>query len=238
MRLETVSWLAQLRLADSAILALMETCPNAGVQWAAGSLAAHSMAYRLSTALIPNAQANMARIPDELNDEQVILPADIASTGFPASVRGRVRIGDSVAVFAEGPIGLCATAGAELRGAGQIFAVESNPVRLEQAIKMGAHHAININQQDSIEEILRLTARRGVDVAIEALGRQETFESALRVLRPGGTLSSLGCLLRQAGNSSGTIRRRPGRPQNRNRPLSRWQRAYAATDGARPPPSC
>jgi threonine dehydrogenase-like Zn-dependent dehydrogenase len=65
-------------------------------------------------------------------------------------------------------------------------------MRLEQAMKMGAHHAINITQQDPVEEILRLTARRGVDVAIEALGRQETFESALRVLRPGGTLSSLG----------------------------------------------
>ena len=143
-------------------------------------------------ALIPHAQANMARIPDDLDDEQVILLADIASTGFSASESGDVKMGDSVAVFAEGPIGLCATAGAKLRGAGQIFAVDSNPVRLEQAIKMGAHHAINISQQDPIEEILRLTGRRGVDVAIEALGRQETFESALRVLRPGGTLSSLG----------------------------------------------
>jgi threonine dehydrogenase-like Zn-dependent dehydrogenase len=142
--------------------------------------------------LIPYAQANMAKIPDELNDEQVILLADIASTGFSASESGQVKIGDSVAIFAEGPIGLCATAGAKLRGAGQIFAVDSNSVRLEQAIRMGAHHAINISKQDPVEEILRLTEGRGVDVAIEALGRQETFENALRVLRPGGTLSSLG----------------------------------------------
>jgi Threonine dehydrogenase and related Zn-dependent dehydrogenases len=143
-------------------------------------------------AVIPHAQANMARIPEELNDEQVILLADIASTGFSASESAQVKIGDSVAIFAEGPIGLCATAGARLRGAGQIFAVDSNPVRLEQAMKMGAHHAIDISQKDPVEEILRLTAQRGVDVAIEALGRQETFENALRVLRPGGTLSSLG----------------------------------------------
>jgi alcohol dehydrogenase len=143
-------------------------------------------------ALIPYAQANMARIPDELTDEQVILLADIASTGLSASESAQVKIGDSVAVFAEGPIGLCATAGAKLRGAGQIFAIDSNPVRLEKALNMGAHHAINVSQQDPIEEILRLTGRRGVDVAIEALGQQETFENALRVLRPGGTLSSLG----------------------------------------------
>ncbi|TCK71596.1 threonine dehydrogenase-like Zn-dependent dehydrogenase [Acidipila rosea] len=143
-------------------------------------------------ALIPNAQANMALIPEELNDEKVILLADIASTGFSASESAQVKIGDSVAIFAEGPIGLCATAGAKLRGAGQIFAVDSNPVRLEQAMKMGADHAINIGQQDPVAEILKLTGGRGVDVAIEALGRAETFENALRVLRPGGTLSSLG----------------------------------------------
>lgn len=143
-------------------------------------------------ALIPFAQANMAKIPDELTDEQVILLADIASTGFSASESAQVKIGDSVAIFAEGPIGLCATAGAKLRGAGQIFAVDSNSVRLEQSLRMGAHHAIDISQKDPVEEILRLTERRGVDVAIEALGRQETFENALRVLRPGGTLSSLG----------------------------------------------
>jgi len=143
-------------------------------------------------ALIPYAQANMAKIPDELTDEQVILLADIASTGFSASESAQVRIGDSVAIFAEGPIGLCATAGARLRGAGQIFAVDSNSVRLEQALRMGAHHAIDISQMDPVEEILLLTGGRGVDVAIEALGRQETFENALRVLRPGGTLSSLG----------------------------------------------
>lgn len=97
--------------------------------------------------LVPYAQANMAKIPDELRDEQVILLADIASTGFSAAESADVRLGDSVAVMAQGPIGLCATAGA---------------------------------------------GGRGVDVAIEALGTQATFETALRALRPGGTLSSLG----------------------------------------------
>jgi len=141
---------------------------------------------------IPHAQANMAKIPGELSDEQVILLADIASTGFSASESAQLKIGDSVAIFAAGPIGLCATAGAKLRGAGQIFAIDSNPVRLQQALKMGAHHAINITTHDPVEEILRRTGRRGVDVAIEALGKQETFENALNVLRSGGTLSSLG----------------------------------------------
>src|SRR5215510_501188 len=71
--------------------------------------------------LVPNAQANLAKIPDELTDEQVVLLADIASTGFSGAESGKVRIGDSVVVFAQGPIGLCATAGARLMGASLII---------------------------------------------------------------------------------------------------------------------
>lgn len=63
---------------------------------------------------------------------------------------------------------------------------------MQIARKMGADVTLNFNQVDVVEEILRLTGGRGVDAAIEALGLQSTFESALRVLKPGGTLSSLG----------------------------------------------
>src|SRR5579864_5021760 len=76
--------------------------------------------------LVPFAQANLAPIPDELRDEQVVLLADIASTGISAAESGEVQIGDAVAVFAQGPIGLCATAGARLKGAALIIAVESD----------------------------------------------------------------------------------------------------------------
>ena len=62
--------------------------------------------------LVPHAQANLARIPDDLTDEQVVLLADIASTGFGGAESGGIKIGDAVVVFAQGPIGLCATAGA------------------------------------------------------------------------------------------------------------------------------
>jgi threonine dehydrogenase-like Zn-dependent dehydrogenase len=58
--------------------------------------------------------------------------------------------------------------------------------------RLGADVIINRKQQDPVKAILEDTSGRGVDVAIEALGTQETFESCLRVLRPGGVLSSLG----------------------------------------------
>jgi threonine dehydrogenase-like Zn-dependent dehydrogenase len=142
--------------------------------------------------LVPDAMANLAVVPDGLTDEQVLMCPDIMSTGFSGAESGGVRIGDAVAVFAQGPIGLCATAGAKLCGATTIIAVETLPVRQELSRRLGAHHVVDFRQADPVAEILRLTDGRGVDVAIEALGTQATFEAALRVLRPGGTLSSLG----------------------------------------------
>lgn len=142
--------------------------------------------------LVPSAQANLARIPDDLTDEQVVLLADIASTGISAAESANLQIGDTAAVFAQGPIGLCATAGAKLKGASLIIAVESDPVRMRMSRRMGADVVLNQNDVDVVAEIKRLTDGKGVDVAIEALGTQATFENALRVIRAGGTLSSLG----------------------------------------------
>jgi threonine dehydrogenase-like Zn-dependent dehydrogenase len=140
---------------------------------------------------VPNAQANLARIPGALSDEQVLLLADIASTGISGAEAGCVRPGDAVAVFAQGPIGLCATAGARLMGAATIIAVDGDDARLAMARQMGADVVLDYRALDVVAEIRRLTGG-GVDVAIEALGTPETFESCLRALRPGGTLSSLG----------------------------------------------
>jgi threonine dehydrogenase-like Zn-dependent dehydrogenase len=142
--------------------------------------------------LVPDAQANLAPIPDGLTDEQVLMCPDIMSTGFKGAENANIRIGDTVAVFAQGPIGLCATAGARLLGASTIIAVDGNDHRLDMARKMGADVTLNFKHCDVVDEILKLTGGRGVDSSIEALGTQGTFESALRILKPGGTLSSLG----------------------------------------------
>ncbi len=141
--------------------------------------------------LVPHAQANLAKIPAELTDEQVVLLADIASTGFSGAESGAVRIGDSVVIFAQGPIGLCATAGARLMGASLIIGIDGDDTRLQMAKRMGADIVLDYRAVDVVQEVKRLTDG-GADVAIEALGTQQTFESAMRSLRPGGTLSSLG----------------------------------------------
>ena len=142
--------------------------------------------------LVPDAMANLSPVPDGLTDEQVLMCPDIMSTGFGGAESGGIRIGDTVAVFAQGPIGLCATAGAKLMGATTIIGVETVPERVAMAKSMGADHIVDFRKVDPVKEILKITDGRGVDVAIEALGLPATFEAALRVLRPGGTLSSLG----------------------------------------------
>ena len=142
--------------------------------------------------LVPDARANLALIPEGLADEAVLLCPDIFSTGLSGAESGNIKVGDAVAIFAQGPIGLCATLGARLRGAGLIIAVDTVSQRLDTARRFGANVTLNPEQENPVDAIKRLTGGRGADVTIEALGKQETFENALRATRPGGTLSSLG----------------------------------------------
>lgn len=141
---------------------------------------------------VPYAQANLAKIPEGVSDEEVMFVTDIASTGISAAETANVRIGDSVVVYAQGPIGLCATAGARLMGASLIIGVDSNPTRLEMATTMGADVVIDYTQEDPVAKVKALTDGRGADVAIEALGIQETFENCMKSVRPAGVVSSLG----------------------------------------------
>src|SRR6187455_1906030 len=130
--------------------------------------------------LVPYAQANLAKIPESLTDEQVVLLADIASTGFGGAESGKVKIGDVVVVFAQGPIGLCATAGAKLMGAALVIGIEGDPNRTAFARRFGADIVLDPAVVDVPAEVKKLTGGYGADVAIEALGLQETFENALR----------------------------------------------------------
>ena len=116
---------------------------------------------------------------------------DIMSTGFKGAENANIQIGDVVAIFAQGPIGLCATAGAKLKGASLIIAIDANSERLAMAKKLGADITLNYTKVDVVDEIMKITGGRGVDSSIEALGLQSTFNQCIKVLKPGGTFSSL-----------------------------------------------
>ena len=144
--------------------------------------------------LVPDAMANLTPVPEGLTDEQVLMCPDIMSTGFAGAEAANIKIGDTVAVFAQGPIGLCATAGAKLKGATTIFAVEAVPERMEMAGRMGADVVIDFQKVDPSDEIMRLTDGRGVDATIEALGTQGTFESCCAFSSRAGRCPVLGSI--------------------------------------------
>jgi isopropanol dehydrogenase (NADP+) len=141
---------------------------------------------------VNDAEANLAPIPDFIPDETAVYAADMLSTGLMGAEHAAIPIGGTVAIFAQGPVGLMATAGARLQGAGLVIAVDGVDRRLELAQVYGADEVVDIRQHGAVEEILRLTEGRGVDSAIECLGQQATFEACVKVTRPGGTISVVG----------------------------------------------
>jgi len=141
---------------------------------------------------VNEAQANLAPIPPGLPDEKAVYCADMLSTGFMGAEHANIPIGGTVAVFAQGPVGLMATAGAKLLGAARVIAVENVPKRQDLARRFGADEIVDFRKQDPVATILQLTGGEGVDSAIEALGSEATFSNCIRVTRPGGTISNVG----------------------------------------------
>jgi isopropanol dehydrogenase (NADP+) len=141
---------------------------------------------------VNEADANMARIPDNVPDETAVYCCDMLSTGFMGAENGNIPMGGTVAIFAEGPVGLMATVGAKLRGAGLIIGVETVPKRQDLARQYGADVIVDFSREDPVERILALTEGIGVDTAIEALGADGTFQSCVKVTKAGGTISNIG----------------------------------------------
>jgi threonine dehydrogenase-like Zn-dependent dehydrogenase len=131
---------------------------------------------------VPDARANLAVIPDQLTDEDVVLVPDIRWTSSRTATSHR----DSVAVLRRVRSACATIRQAARRRSDHRHRLDSRPARW----RAGANVVINHREQDCVASSIATDGR--VDVAIEALGRQETFENALRAIRPGGTLSSLG----------------------------------------------
>ncbi len=141
---------------------------------------------------VNDAEANLAPIPASVPDEAAVYTCDMMSTGFIGAEHANIPIGGTVAIFAQGPVGLMATVGARLLGAGLVIAVETIPLRKELARHFGADVVVDFRQEDPVQAILKLTDGLGVDSSIEALGSQAAFEACIKVTRPGGTISNVG----------------------------------------------
>jgi alcohol dehydrogenase len=144
-------------------------------------------------ARIPFADTSTYKVPRELTNDQVLFLADILPTSYEVGVlAGRVEPGDTVAIVGAGPIGLASVLTADLYSPATIIVIDRDPGRLGRALEHGATHAIDSSRSDVRAEVEMLTAGRGVDVAIEAVGIPETFELCADIVRPGGHVANVG----------------------------------------------
>jgi alcohol dehydrogenase len=161
-----------------------------GVGWIFGHLIDGTQARYVR---VPYAETSVHKVPAGVSDEQVLFLADILPTGYEVGVRnGQVKPGDVVAVVGAGPVGLAAIMTASLHGASRVIAVDLADSRLKHAKTFGAGYTVNGGAADADEQIMALTDGLGVDVAIEAVGVPETFETCTRIVRPGGTVANIG----------------------------------------------
>ena len=142
---------------------------------------------------VPYADNSAYQVPEGARDEEILMLADILPTGYEVGVlAGCVRPGDVVAVVGAGPVGLAAIATARLFSPSHIVAIDLSPARLNAARQFGADVVVNDGRQDPVAAIQVLTGRLGADVAIEAVGTPDTFELAVRLIRPGGRVANIG----------------------------------------------
>ena len=164
-----------------------------GVGWIFGHLIDGTQAEYTR---VPYAETSVHRVPEDVTDTQVLFLADILPTGYEVGVRnGNVKPGDTVAVVGAGPVGLAAIMTCGLHGASRVIAIDKVASRLEHAKQFGAGYTINASETDAAgldARLAELTDGLGVDVAIEAVGLPETFETCARIVRPGGSVANIG----------------------------------------------
>jgi alcohol dehydrogenase len=142
---------------------------------------------------VPFADTSTYLIPKGVDDESMLMLADILPTAFEVGVlNGHIQPGDVVAVVGAGPIGLSAITSAKLFSPSKIIAIDLVDDRLDAAKRFGAELTINNANQDPIALVQGLTDGLGVDVAIEAVGVPATFELCAALVRPGGRVANIG----------------------------------------------
>ncbi|MYS20967.1 Threonine dehydrogenase [Streptomyces sp. DvalAA-14] len=202
--------------------------PNAGL---AEKLMGHSPAgifgYSHMLGGYAGGQAEYARVPfadigpikvgDELSDDQVLFLSDILPTGYMGADNCDITPGDTVAVWGAGPVGQFAAASAYLLGAERVIVIDRFPSRLDRTREHTGAETLNYEETDTLEALRDLTAGRGPDACIDAVGmeahhptgpvnaydrtkqatRMETerphaLREAILACRNGGTVSTIG----------------------------------------------
>lgn len=142
---------------------------------------------------IPHADTSLYPIPNGADEEALVMLSDILPTGFECGIlNGKVQPGNTVAIVGSGPIGLAALLTAQFYSPAEIIMIDLDDNRLEVAKRFGATTTINSNDGNAVDAIMKMTEKRGVDTAIEAVGIPATFELCEQIIAPGGTIANVG----------------------------------------------
>lgn len=142
---------------------------------------------------IPFADTSLHPLPPGVDEEAVVMFSDVLPTGFETGVlKGQIKLGDTVAIIGAGPIGLATLLTAQFYSPGEIIMVDLDPYRLEVAQRLGASKIINDRGDAAIKRILEMTNQKGVDVAVEAVGTPEAFNTCQSIVAPGGHIANIG----------------------------------------------
>ena len=143
---------------------------------------------------VNDADGNLAHMPENVNTVDACMLSDMVPTGFHGVELADVQFGDEVLVIGIGPVGLMSVAAAQMRGASRILAVGTRPKCIEAAKFYGADEFISYKDGSIEEQVLEMTGGKGVDRVIIAGGTVETFDSAIKALKPGGRIGNVNYL--------------------------------------------
>jgi alcohol dehydrogenase len=142
---------------------------------------------------IPWADTSLYLISPLADEEALVMLSDILPTGYECGVlNGKIKPGDSVAIVGAGPIGLASLLTAQFYAPADIIMIDVDANRLEVAQQFGATRSVNSSNGKAVETVMQLTANKGVDVAIEAVGLPATFDICQGIVAAGGTIANIG----------------------------------------------
>ncbi|MBQ0980682.1 MULTISPECIES: zinc-dependent alcohol dehydrogenase [Micromonospora] len=121
-------------------------------------------------ARVPFADIGPLKVPDEVSDDQAVMLADVFPTGYMGAEMCDIKPGQVIAVWGSGPVGLLAAASARLLGAERVIVIDRFPYRLRLAEEHTGAETINYEQADVLDTLNEMTAGRGPDACIDAVG--------------------------------------------------------------------
>jgi alcohol dehydrogenase len=142
---------------------------------------------------IPFADTSLYHVPAGADEDALVMLSDILPTGYECGVlNGQIKPGDIVAIVGAGPVGLSALLTAEFYSPAEIIMIDMDDNRLDVAKKFGATKVINSKDGKAKDKVMEFTGKKGVDVAIEAVGVPATFELCEDIIAPGGHIANIG----------------------------------------------